>query len=460
MSPTIVGILISSQRGSEKTTATSYAYCCPGAHSASLPLGMKKVSPHLKIKVLGAIELAEGTSLNARYISVSKQIFKDEEGIPHQFTWRTIQTWWYYYRRNGITQAPERIDKGKPRKATPEELLEAIEQALPFFSGKRYTVTAIYKKCIEKGFLRQSQIAENTFRRHVKRFELLKANSAVKNKRRQAFSKANSNDLWQSDTLVGPYLKLNGHPTQVYLICFIDDASRIIPHGEFFTNDNTINLLDCYQSAMFKRGVPKAIYVDNGSNYASKEMSLVCCRLGVVLIHTPVRDGAAKGKIERFFRTVRDQFLIRNLSEVHSLAELNRQFIRWVEDEYHTRKHSTLDMRPLDRFGMDLSRIRYLQPSTYNKEIFYREKTCSVRKDNTFQLKNIRYEPPAYLSGKKITVRFDNLNTQVLPVVYLDKIRIGEARLLNLVANDRKPNLSLTTNNNYETTNPTTQNHD
>jgi len=394
------------------------------------------------MKVLGALEFAEGESMKARYIDVSGRIFKDEEGNSFQFTWRTLQTWWYYYRRDGVTKPDERNDKGVPRKATPEELLDAIEQALPFFSGKRYSVTAIYKKCIQAGFLRQSQIAESTFRRQVKRFELLKPHSKVQNKRRLAFAKAHANDLWQSDTLVGPYLKLNGTPTQVYLICFIDDASRVIPHGEFYTNDNTLNLLDCLQSALFKRGVPQGIYVDNGSNYSSKEMSLVCCRLGTVLIHTPVRDGAAKGKIERFFRTVRDQFLIRNLSEINTLSELNRQFIRWVEDDYHSRKHGTLEMKPIDRFGMDLNRIRYLQPSVYNKELFYREETRSVKKDNTFQLKNIRYEAPVYLAGTKITIRFDNLNLGIPPIVYQDSIRLGEARVLNRVLNDRKPNLT------------------
>lgn len=394
------------------------------------------------MKVIASLEFAEGESMKARYIDVSRRIFKDEEGNSFQFTWRTIQSWLYYYNRDGVTKPDERNDKGVPRKATPEELLDAIEQALPFFSGNRYSVRAIYKKCIQEGFLQKCQIAESTFRRQIKRFELLKPNSKVKNKRRQAFAKAHANDLWQSDTLVGPYLKLNGTPTQVYLICFIDDASRIIPHGQFYTNDNTLNLLDCFQSALFKRGVPKAIYVDNGSNYASKEMSLVSCRLGTLLIHTPVRDGAAKGKIERFFRTVRDQFLIRNLSEINTLAELNRQFTRWVEDEYHTRKHGTLEMKPLDRFGMDLNRIRYLQPNTYNKELFYRETIRSVKKDNTFQNKNIRYEAPVYLASTKITIRFDNLISGTPPIVYQDGIRLGEARILNRVLNDRKPNLT------------------
>lgn len=98
-------------------------------------------------------------------------------------------------------------------------------------------------------------------------------------------------------------------------------------------------------------------------------------------------------------------------------------------------------MKPIDRFGMDLKRIRYLQPTVYNKELFYRETTRRVKKDNTFQLKNIRYEAPVYLAGTKITIRFDNLNLGVPPIVYQDTIRLGEARILNRVLNDRKPNL-------------------
>ena len=401
------------------------------------------------MKVLGALEFADGDSLKERYLSVSKQIFKDEEGHPHQFTWRTIQTWWYHYRQHGVTEPKTRIDTNRPRKVVPEELLQAIEKVLPHFHNKRLNIAAVYRKCIELGILDRSQIAPNTFRRHVNRFQLLRPDSQVTSKRRQAFAKAHANDLWQCDTLVGPYLKINSRPTRTYLICFIDDASRVIPHGQFYTNDNTPNLIDCFQSAIFKRGVPRGIYVDNGSNYASKEVALACCRIGTVLIHTPVRDGAAKGKIERFFRTVRDQFLIRNLQGITTLEQLNDLFRTWVEEEYHTRKHSILDMRPIDRFGLDLSRIQWLQPSIYNKEIFYHETTRKVRADNTFQHQSQRFEPPCYLAKQTISIRYDRANPNQAPIIYQNDQRLGEATPLDLLHNDRKPNL-----------NPLPQDHD
>lgn len=393
------------------------------------------------MKVLGALEFAEGETMRARYISVSKTIFRDEEGNPHQFTWRTIQTWWYYYRRHGITSPAPRADKQRPRKTTPEELLHAIEHVRPHFAGKRINIQEVYRKCIELGLLERSKIAPNTFRRHVKRFDLLTPESATTNKVRKAFSKAHSNDLWQCDTMVGPYVRVNGKPAKAYLICFIDDASRVIPHGQFYLNDNTPNLIDCFQHGIFKRGVPRAIYVDNGSNYASKEMSLACCRIGTVLIHTPVRDGAAKGKIERFFKTVRDRFLVRNLKDI-TLEELNDEFRTWVEENYHTRRHSTLDRKPIDRFGLDLERIQWLQPSIYNKEIFYAEKTRKMRADNTFQYNSVRYEAPRQLPMATITIRYDRYNTNQPPIVYYNDQRLGEATPLDLIDNDRKPNLS------------------
>lgn len=398
------------------------------------------------MKVLGALEFAEGNTMREQYIAVSNQIFKDEEGVPHQFTWRTIQTWWYYYRRHGITENPRRRDFGKPRKVVPEDLLNAVEKALPHFKNKRFNITAIYRKCIELGVLHKEQIAETTFRRYVKELDLLKPESETTNKRRQAFAKANANDMWQCDTMVGPYIRINGKLVRTYLICFIDDASRVITHGEFYLNDNTPNLIDCFQQAIFKRGVPKAMYVDNGSNYASKEIALACVRIGTVLIHTPVRDGAAKGKIERFFRTVRDQLLIKEESEAISLERLNRSFREWLEDDYHVRKHSVLDMLPLDRFGMDLERIQWLQPSIYNKEIFYAEETRKVRADNTFQFNSTRYEAPVYLPKSEITIRFDRANPQYPPIVYQNDIRLGEATPLDYQANDRRNN--------------STQNHD
>ena len=141
----------------------------------------------------------------------------------------------------------------------------------------------------------------------------------------------------------------------------------------------------------------------------------------------------AKGKIERFFRRVRDQFLIRNL-DLSSIEVLNKQFTHWVEQDYNATVHSTLGMKPIDRFGVDLSRIRFLTPSQDTDELFYAEATRTVKKDNTFSFQGDRYETPVDLRGKEVHVRYERLR-QGAVIVYDNGRRLGQARLLDAVAN-------------------------
>ena len=137
---------------------------------------------------------------------------------------------------------------------------------------------------------------------------------------------------------------------------------------------------------------------------------------------------------------MRDQFLLRNLSEITSLQELNASFIDWVENSYHTRVHSTLGMKPIDRFGLDLDRIQHHEPTQYNEELFYMESTRKVRADNTFSFKNIRYEAPRDLRNRSIDLRYNrNLLIAAAPIVYQDGERLGAASQVDYIANDRPP---------------------
>ena len=400
---------------------------------------MKRVSPYLKMQVLGAIEFAPGACIVQRIRHVSALVFTDESNQQFQFTWRTIQTWYSRYKKNGITtmNPRPRSDRGHTRKVPPEALLEAIELVRPSFHGKCTNVTAIYRACIERGLLLREQVAPNTFRRLVKAHELLKPELQTQGKRRLAFAKAHANELWQADTMMGPYVQNGSAKTQTKLIAFIDDASRICCHGEFFLAENTDTLIQALRSALYKRGIPEAMYVDNGSIYASKEISQICQRIGCLLCHAPVRDGAAKGKVERFFRTVRESFLTRAL-DLSSLTALNRAFTAWVEDEYNAREHSVLKMRPIDRFGLDLSRIRFLPPNRSNDELFFVEQDRTVLADNTFSLKNTRFESPRDLRSRKVQIRFSRTHFDRAVVFYKGE-RMGEARVVDFQANDRKP---------------------
>ncbi len=401
---------------------------------------MKTPTPYLRMRVIGAIEFAEGKTIKERCQDVARTSFIDEEGQPHIFTWRTIETWYSRYRTHGITsmRGKERSDKGKTRKVSAEQLQEAIEQVRGVFREAHPKKLHIYRACIERGLIRPETVSKTSFYRLVNGLELLKPD--VENKRRLAFSKQYANQMWQADTMFGPYITNgNGDKTQAKLIAFIDDASRVVCHGEFFFSENSETLLNALRSAIYKRGLPEQLYVDNGAIYTCKEIMLTCARLGIIFSHAPIRDGAAKGKIERLFRTVRDQFLSRNL-DLSSLESLNKAFTLWIEDEYNSRVHSTLQMKPIDRFGLDLKRIRFLAVSEATDEIFFVEENRSVRADNTFPLKNIRFETPVNLPNRKIQVRFDRKNFDPNKViVYYKDQRMGPARPVDFIANDRPP---------------------
>ena len=244
--------------------------------------------------------------------------------------------------------------------------------------------------------------------------------------------------MWQADTLYGPYVQVEGVPVQTRLIAFLDDASRVCCHGQFFPAENVDTLIEALRAAFYKRGVPASLYVDNGSIYTSKEIIQICARVGCLLAHAPVRDGAAKGKVERFFRTVREQFLCRQL-DLSSLEALNRQFTHWVEESYNAQPHSVLGMSPLDRFALDRNRVRFLPPNEANDELFFVEEDRHVRADNTFSFKAIRFEAPRHLPERTVQIRFERKSPTQRVVVYYKGERMGEARPLDPVANDRPP---------------------
>ena len=138
---------------------------------------MKRPSEYLKVRVLGAIDLAEGRTIRDRIKSVSQMTFTDEDGNPRSFTWRTIETWRCRYNKHGVTALTirPRSDKGKPRKVNCEQIQEAVDRVLPRFRTPSPSKAAVYRLCIEDGLFSRQDIAPNTFSRMVKEYDLFKS---------------------------------------------------------------------------------------------------------------------------------------------------------------------------------------------------------------------------------------------------------------------------------------------
>ncbi|EFK09310.1 integrase core domain protein, partial [delta proteobacterium NaphS2] len=223
------------------------------------------------------------------------------------------------------------------------------------------------------------------------------------------FAYLNAGDLFMSDVMYGPAVRKNdGRKRKTYLIAFIDDATRVIPYAAFAHSENTAAFMEVLKQAVLRRGIPMRLFVDNGSAFRSQHLSLVCAKLGITLIHARPYHAAAKGKIERWFRTVRLQFLPM-LSEKHmlNLKAINRALWTYIETEYHRSPHRSLCETPLDRWARVGEKVRYPEPGDDLDDLFLFESKRKVQKDRTVSLNGMAYEIDASLVGETVTLRYN-----------------------------------------------------
>ena len=177
---------------------------------------------------------------------------------------------------------------------------------------------------------------------------------------------------------------------------------------------------------ILRRGVPQAIYVDNGKVYASTQFGAACASLGIQRIHAAPYSPEGKGKIERIFETVRLQFMPEvEVSEIATLAELNESLWAWLECVYHTAIHRETEQIPLERYQQGLQAVRTADPETLRKAFLWRE-TRKVRKDGCIELQGNRYEVDGHLVGRTLELRFDPFDLSKLDV-FLEGIALGNA---------------------------------
>jgi putative transposase len=243
------------------------------------------------------------------------------------------------------------------------------------------------------------------------------------------FERDHSNSLWQGDAMVGPWLPdpvTPGKKRRAHLFCFLDDHSRLVPHAEFFWDEALPRLERVLKVAILRRGVPQAIYVDNGQVYSANQFAAACATLGIERIQTAPYSPESKGKQERFFETVRLQFMPEvEISEITTLAELNESFWAWLACIYHRNKHRETDQTPLARFQAGLAQVRTVDVAALQTAFLWRE-TRKVRKDATISLQGNTYRVAAHLAGRTLELRFDPFDLSALDL-YLDGQHLGRA---------------------------------
>ena len=247
---------------------------------------------------------------------------------------------------------------------------------------------------------------------------------------RRAFEAGHPNELWQSDVMHGPKVISERKKKKSYLIAILDDNSRLIAHGQFYLSERLGDFKNCLKQAIIKRGLPLRLYVDNGSCYKAINLDQVTACLGIGIVHTPPYTPQGRGKIERWFRYVRESFLP-TVPANPTLDDLNQRFFDWIE-AYHNRVHSSTKQTPLERYQLNMKCVRPAPPDILNYFRFIEFRR--VKKDRTFRLNGTIFEAPVDLVDLNVALRFHQESPDQVEVFFEER-SFGMATLLDKTVN-------------------------
>jgi putative transposase len=351
----------------------------------------------------------------------------------------TLRHWIKDYRRGGFDAL---LPKGRADRGRPRVIPQAVADALMSLKDEQphLSIPQLIRTVQQSGAAPESlTLPPSTVHRLLSRAGLMHKTVPDGNQDRRRFAFAHAGQLWMSDVMHGPTVAIPGRARRkTYLIAFLDDATRVVPYCAFALSENTQAFLPIFKQALLRRGIPQRLYVDNGANYRSQHLALVCAKLGVALIHARPYQPQGKGKMERWFRTARAQFVSRlTAADTDSIEVLNRRLWAWVEGEYHQSPHRGLeDHTPLDRWAMSAEHVRLPGPGLDLDALFLFETKRRVQRDRTVSLNGTLFEVDAVLVNHTVTLRFDPGAPPARGVeVWLDEKFVGRASPLDAYAN-------------------------
>jgi putative transposase len=347
----------------------------------------------------------------------------------------TLEKWiWDYkkagYRLEGL-YPQTRSDKGAPRALSSSLRLaiKELKKESPDLKVPALVTCLRHKKLIGA----DERINSSTLYRYLHSEELTKINEDAIDKRH--FEAANPNEIWQSDVMHGPYVRTENRSRKSYLIAIIDDHSRFIVHAEFYLNETKESFLDCLRQAILKRGLPQKLYIDNGSCFKALHLEQVAAQLGIAIKHSRPYIPQGRGKIERWFKYVRDSFVAisEHTDKPEKLDLLNHNFSEWV-DEYNNRLHGTTKQSPYNRYRAGLECVRPAPSGLldYFRQIEFRR----VKKDRTVRLMGTLFEAPVALIDRRVELRFHPEDLSQVEIFFQNK-SYGVAVVVNTHINSQ-----------------------
>lgn len=373
-----------------------------------------------------------------------RQLAQQEYAIPgsrrRHISEKTLQAWYYAWRREGLAGLADkpRVDTGRSKLPAPvQSAVLAAKRENP-----RRSIRQIRLLLEAAGVVPRDTLSRCAVHRLLKAHGLSRiAGPAVVPEEKRSFVAEYAGSIWYGDVMHGPTLSFGGKRTKVYLVSMMDDASRLIAHCAFCPSETALEIEGVLKQALLRRGVPRTIVVDNGAAYRASTLQGICARLGIRLVHCQPYQPTSKGKLERWHRTLREQFLAElDATHIRDLADLNARLWAWVEQLYHRRPHSGLGgQTPLARYQQDLPRIRSLGPlAPQLDELFLHRVARRVRRDGTVSYAGRYFEVPYELTGQHIVLVVDPHVGAVVRVESETGLPLGAATLLDAVANSRR----------------------
>jgi putative transposase len=360
-------------------------------------------------EIVGALclrELDRG-GLAAALADLSQQRFR----APHShgartYSIATLERWYYAFKSGGLAalRPKPRSDKGRARDLTDDQraLLTDIRKEHP-----RASAPLILQTLVREGRIDEGAVSASTVRRFYREQGLVRGDlERGETRTRLRWQAERPGALWHGDVCHGAPVILDGAKKPVRIHALLDDASRYIVVLEAMHAEREIDMLGLFVRALRKHGPPDALYLDNGSTYRGQALSLACARLGTSLLHARPYDAPARGKMERFWRTLREGCLD-HIGELASLHDLNVRLWAWLDQHYHAAPHASL-------FGQTPAQVFEATPLSVEEDHFDEQRLRDaltiharrrVRKDSTLAMDGEEWETDlGFLAGRLVTV--------------------------------------------------------
>jgi len=327
--------------------------------------------------------------------------------VSHHYAASTVERWYYAYRKRGLAalRPQPRSDRGHARALTPEmrKLVLDIRQENPSASAALILRTLVLDGRIPDGTLTESTLRRLLEQEGLDRQSLRQGSGSRVRRRWEAEA---PDDLWHADVCHGPALKIDGRSLPLRIHALLDDKSRFIPAIQACSTEREIEMLMLMVKALRRGGrVPGTLYLDNGSTYIGGALETACARLGITLRHARPYDPEARGKMERFWRTLR-MGCLDHLGQVSSLHDVQVRLLAFVDQHYHAASHASL-------FGKSPARV-YEQaapsaPAEVSEDVLRDALTVRgkrrIRRDGTVDVGGACFETLAgFLAGRVTTV--------------------------------------------------------